>query len=347
MKIIMKLYKRYHPATGKFLSYYVRYDDGKRVSLKTRDKTKAQRAYKAIQREAFAGRIADITGICTVTLGAFQREYLEWAETAIDSKSTFRANRLALSKLVDMAGKSIKLDRLGQKHIDLMIAECRKNRNKTDSINNYIRHARIVIKKAVEWKYIKNSPFADVKELPRKKRLPKFIKKAELSGLLSKIKDKDLRRMVTAYIATGRRRSELVGLRWENVSLEDGRYTVKTETTKSKLERSYKINRLFLSVLLSIGPKEGGYVFERWRHPDTVSHRVKEALIKGGYGNLSLHSLRHTFASMKAAEGRTLLEIQQLLGHSDIKATMIYSHLTDEHVDDIGEVNIGPVDLGG
>ena len=38
-------------------------------------------------------------------------------------------------------------------------------------------------------------------------------------------------------------------------------------------------------------------------------------------------------------------EIQELLGQSDIKATQIYSHLTEDHLAGISEVNIGPVDL--
>ena len=339
----MKLYKRFQ--NGKFLSYYVRFDNGKRISLKTTDTSAARRAYKAIQREALAGKVADITGQCTKTLGSFQTEYLEWADDAITSDSTRRANRLGLSKLVAVAGTSIKLDRVGQKHIDDMIAGCRRNGNKTGAINNYIRHAKTVLNKAVDWKYVKKNPLRDVKQLPQEKKLPGYIQGNELSRLLSGIKDIDLRRMITAYIATGRRRSELVGLMWEDVNLDTGRYV--TKVSKSMRERGYKINRLFYSVLMSIGPKESGPVFERWRHPDTVSHRVKEALVKAGFGHLSLHSLRHTFASLKAAEGRTLLEIQQLLGHADIKATLIYSHLTDDHIDDIGEINIGPVDLGG
>ncbi len=56
--------------------------------------------------------------------------------------------------------------------------------------------------------------------------------------------------------------------------------------------------------------------------------------------------LRHTFASLKAREGRTLKEIQELLGHEDIKATMIYTHLTEDYLAEIPEVNLGPVDLG-
>jgi len=46
-----------------------------------------------------------------------------------------------------------------------------------------------------------------------------------------------------------------------------------------------------------------------------------------------IHSLRHTFASHLVMAGVDLPTVKRLMGHSDIKTTMIYSHLADEHVD--------------
>lgn len=50
---------------------------------------------------------------------------------------------------------------------------------------------------------------------------------------------------------------------------------------------------------------------------------------------------------MKLMDGLTLSEVGKLLGHGSITATMIYAHLSDDHVRKIAEVNFGPVDLGG
>jgi site-specific recombinase XerD len=46
-------------------------------------------------------------------------------------------------------------------------------------------------------------------------------------------------------------------------------------------------------------------------------------------------------------EGRSLFDVGQLLGHTSLTATQIYSHLTDDHLRDIAEINFGPVDLEG
>ena len=73
---------------------------------------------------------------------------------------------------------------------------------------------------------------------------------------------------------------------------------------------------------------------------------LKELLVESGFGHMHLHHLRHTFASLKVMEGKSLFEVGQLLGHTSLTATQIYSHLTDDHLRDIAEINLGPIDLG-
>lgn len=63
-----------------------------------------------------------------------------------------------------------------------------------------------------------------------------------------------------------------------------------------------------------------------------------------GVGGITRHGLRCAFAGIKVAEGRTGLAIQQSSDRVDIKAILIYAHLTDDHADDSGNVDIEPVD---
>jgi len=56
------------------------------------------------------------------------------------------------------------------------------------------------------------------------------------------------------------------------------------------------------------------------------------ARVKAGLKEVTIHTLRHTYASHLANKGIPLLTIRDLLGHTDIKTTTIYSHLGREHL---------------
>ncbi len=316
--------------------------NGKRRPLRTKDKTVARRLYNQIKREYLKGKVHQLIGKSTVTLGQYRDEFLKWSED-VQPPKTFKANRLALNKLVHHAGENITLDRVNTKYVDQMVADCKKKGLRVNSINNYVRHARAALNKAVEWEYVTTNPLAAAKELPKDKKNPKFLERPDALKFLKGMGDVDLRRFATASIATGRRRSELFFLEWQRVDLERGTYYAKG---KGGNDRWYQINSLFRTVLLSIGPRKEGRVFDKWQHPDTMTHKIKKALIKAGHPELYLHCLRHTYASLKAMEGASLKEIQELLGHTEIKTTQIYTHLTDTHLKGIAEIHLGPVDLG-
>jgi len=320
--------------------YFVEFDNKKRVSLKTRNADEAKRLFNRYRKEWLAGKLSRISGECSKTLEEFRKEYVEWAE-AIQPRSTFRSNRLALDKLIHYAGKSCKLDKVGIKHIDQMKADLKKL--SPNSINNYIRHARVVMNKAKEWGYVQVNPLSAVKQVKSERHPPAFLDRKQASEFIASIKDIDLRRLVVAYLTTGRRRSELLNLEWKDVCEDGSRYLLRVSKTNSG--QWFPGNSMFRAVLNSIG-RGTGRVFKRWEHPDTLSHKIKEALKESGFGHLRLHDLRHSFASIKIMEGYSLKQVGELLGHTSMTATQIYSHLSDDHLAEISEMNLGPVDLG-
>lgn len=292
---------------------------GKRRSLKTLDKAEAKRLFNQIRKEWLAGKLAHLTGSCRRTMGEYYDEFLKWAEQ-VQPRATYRANRLALDKLIQFTGRNLALDRVSRKHLDDMTAKGLSEGLSVNSINNYIRHARAAMNKAVQWGYVQRNPLSSAKELSAERKPPNFLDRAGVARFLASIKDLDLRRMVVAYLSTGRRRSELLRLRWEDVDLEGGRYLVRAP--KNHLSKWYPINSMFRAVLLAM-EQQDGRVFSRFSHPDTISHYVKRALSTAGYGHLRLHDMRHTFASLQVMQGRDMRTVQELLGHTELKTTQI------------------------
>ncbi|UZP68748.1 site-specific integrase [Desulfovibrio mangrovi] len=266
----------------------------KRRSLKTAHKAAALRLFNEIKRQYLAGKLLVLSGECPVTLGDFWDEYEEWASVN-RPRHTYNADMLALKQLLDICGKTIRLDRLGKKDADKIITACRKRGLKPNSINNYIRHLRSVFNKSVEWNYLKENPFQGVKELRTEKKPPSFLSRADISRVFLAVKDEDLRRLIMAYLATGRRRVELLSLIWEDIDWQGNRYFIRK--SKSHLCKWYPMAPAFKTILQSM-PRGNGKIFSRWQHPDTITHNVKKALVQAGFSSMRLHDLRHSFACL-------------------------------------------------
>lgn len=314
--------------------------DGRRLSLSTTNYSEACELLKAIKAAYMKGKMARITGECDMTLGQFQKEYESWAEDTQPTK-TFKANRLALRKIIEIEGESHRLDRLTLKTMDEIKRKHRKL--KPSSINNYVRHSKAVMNKAVEWGYLRANPFRGAKLLQQAKRVA-FIEPKQIADFIKSIEDVGLRRFIVASLATGRRRSELFNLRWEDILWDKKKYFIAKE--KRHLCKTYPMSASFLAVLKSM-PKGKGRIFDRYGHADTFTHEVKEVLKAAGFGHMNLHDLRHSFSVAMLESGGGMKALQKLLGHSEFRVTAdTYADVTDDTLADaVNLVKLGPVDL--
>ena len=116
---------------------------------------------------------------------------------------------------------------------------------------------------------------------------------------------------------------------------------VKDDWTPKTSEREIPINDGFFQVLMEqrAKVKASRYVFPDENGKKIFKNRLlkrfKTLAKKLKFGEAdTIHSLRHTFASHLVMKGVDLATVKKLMGHSDIDTTMIYSHLTEKHVDD-------------
>lgn len=131
---------------------------------------------------------------------------------------------------------------------------------------------------------------------------------------------------------------ELTALDWGDVDLQKKTITVRRALVRNIMvsPKSNKIRHLPLTdelcLLLSKREKKKGFLFTdnngqpfKAECARRTLHRICE---KGGVKIVGWDTLRHTFASHLAEAGASMRAIQELLGHSDIKMTMRYAHLS-------------------
>lgn len=184
-----------------------------------------------------------------------------------------------------------------------------------------------------------------------------FYTVQQMQELLDAIRDDPLYPLVKIAALYGLRRSELLGLQWDSIDFDRGtltiRHTVTKVTTavakdKTKNASSYRTfpllpeaRQIFLSALdaerenrhlFGKSYQQSPYVFKwpdgRPFSPDYVTHHFSALLRKHGLPPIRFHELRHTCASLLLSQGMTLKDVQEWLGHSDIKMTAnVYGHL--------------------
>lgn len=203
------------------------------------------------------------------------------------------------------------------------------------TINRNINALKACLQFGVEKGYLNLHPLTGIKRLSvdvenRDRHLTPNEEK-RLRGAL-KSTSKRLRSMVLLSMNTGIRQGELFSLEW--MSVTEGTLAVESGKSKSRRTRRIPLNKEARSVLDNWGRMESGLVFPS--HSDKQLTSVRKSwntvLKNAKINNFRWHDLRHHFASKLVMAAVPLNTVRELLGHSDIKMTLRYSHLAPGHM---------------
>ncbi|MDY8108867.1 site-specific integrase [Fulvimarina sp. 2208YS6-2-32] len=145
---------------------------------------------------------------------------------------------------------------------------------------------------------------------------------------------------ILLLLLTGGRRNEITHARWEQIDRR--RQTLLVPQSKSGKPRKITLNGQAIVLLKALKRIKGNpWIFPS---PDTKRpspplyypwHRIR---CRAGLTDVRLHDLRHSFASFLVNQGVSIYVVQDLLGHTQIKTTQRYAHLTMEARKDAAEV---------
>lgn len=136
---------------------------------------------------------------------------------------------------------------------------------------------------------------------------------------------------IELLLLTGSRKNEINALRWQEVDLERGCMNLKDTKTGS---RKIPLSERAIQILRRRSKwRKGDLVFPSRTGKTAISlrkpwERLRTAAQIGPEN--TLHTLRHTFATQAAANGKSAWEIQELLGHKSIQTTSIYVKIASD-----------------
>jgi integrase len=224
------------------------------------------------------------------------------------------------------------------------------------TVNRYLATLSHMFTMAVKkWRLVPTNPVRDISKKKEARGRVRFLSDAERDALLDACAKSDwpaLHTLVLLAISTGARRSELINLKWDDVDLRVrepwkdpktgekhpglGRAIVRE--TKNGETRSLPLVGKALEALRTLklqGSAKSEWVFPQpsgfpgpYENFDGVWY---DALSAANLEDFRFHDLRHTTASYLAAQGASLLEIADTLGHKTLSMVKRYSHLAQSH----------------
>lgn len=204
----------------------------------------------------------------------------------------------------------------------------------SDKSRSYLRSAYFALKffheNVLRQEFDENIPLAK-----NRGKLPIVLSKEEISKMLEATLNLRHRLVLMFLYYTGIRLNEIVNLRWEDLDFQRG--TIHLKTAKGGKERVIFLHDRLKKFIEYFNIKKEGFVFisNMGKKYDgrTVQMIVKHAAARAGIGKkVTPHTLRHSFATHLLEAGADIRHIQKLLGHSNLQATQIYTHVANKDI---------------
>jgi integrase/recombinase XerD len=182
---------------------------------------------------------------------------------------------------------------------------------------------------------LKQDIFIGLKPPKLEKRLPTFLTKEEILGMIESTKNFKHRLLIEFLYSSGLRVSECVGMRIENIDLTDS--LAKVVGGKGNKDRHVILSKKLIDGLTKfIGDRQTGCLFDLGKGALSVRQAqrvVKNAAARAGIKKrVYCHALRSSFATHLLEKGTDIRVIQDLLGHSNLQTTQIYTKVSKDMI---------------
>lgn len=275
-------------------------------------------------------------------------EYLEYLEVEKGlSQNTLDAYRRDLSAFIDFCA-SLGVEELTQiqrNHLNSYILDLREKKYSATSVMRKIASLRGFFKWLCANEICTQNPTLTLEQPKIPKKLPKVMTISEIENILREDLTKTQRLIVELLYGGGLRVSELVGLKTNSIDLNANYLRCAGKGSKERLvplgskakealteyfeQRDFLVKKynldsknLFISDMGRFLTRQDVYNF---------IHQQGKKINK----NISPHTLRHSFATHLLENGADLRIVQELLGHSDVSTTQLYTHISKKRLKEV------------
>lgn len=216
----------------------------------------------------------------------------------------------------------------------------------TCTIKKYKALLSIMLNTAVKWQIIDFNPciYVDLPKGLNNKIKPVFLTKQEADNLLLFLENEPIKYQIIVRLALqcGMRRSEIVGLTWNDIDFNNktininktlsylkGEGQIIADTKNESSKRIIYANEVIINLISSL-PKKDDFIFNK-EHIDDITKWFNRFLKRYNLKHMRFHDLRHTHATLLISNGINMKVVSSRLGHSSINTTLnLYTHTLSE-----------------
>lgn len=275
-------------------------------------------------------------------------EYLEYLEIEKGlSQNTLDAYRRDLSAFIDFCSslEANELTQIQRNHLNSYILELREKKYSPTSVMRKIASLRGLFKWFCANKICTQNPTLTLEQPKIPRKLPKIMTISEIENILRANLNKIQRLIIELLYGGGLRVSELVNLKTNNIDLNASYLKCSGKGSKERIVplgskakealNEYFVQRDFLIKKFNLDTKnllisDSGRFLTRQDIYNFIHEQGKRI-----HKNISPHTLRHSFATHLLENGADLRIVQELLGHSDVSTTQLYTHISKKRLKEV------------
>lgn len=275
-------------------------------------------------------------------------EYLEYIEIerglALNTVNAYKTDLISFTNFLQ-SQNVLTFDDVKRVHFNIYIKKLKDNNYNPTSITRQIASIKNWFNWLVASEIIKSNPSLVLEQPKLPKHLPKVLNLSEILELLNEPLSILDRSILELLYASGLRVSELTNLKVNDININSRFLKC---TGKGSKQRIIPIGHNAINVVLEYLNQRDFILKSKNIQTDYlfINENAKRLTRQDVYlfirklGNtinrdISPHTIRHTFATHLLENGADLRVVQELLGHSDVATTQLYTHVSKKHLKDI------------
>ena len=275
----------------------------------------------------------------------FNQKYLPYVKSYKRSWSTDEC--MIRLHIIPRLG-SLRMTSMSERDVAALIEHMKVKKYELGTCNRALVLLRYGYALGIRWREFgpECNPMHKYKNLIDDNKIENYLTHKQMQSLLmevSKSENEMLQWIVLFLLYTGARKREVLDAKWADIDLEQRSWRI--PKTKSGKVRHVPLSEGALEVIAKVKEKYGIHAFTFiFPNLDTglpfinIFYSWNAARCRAGLDYLRIHDLRHSFASFLVNAGRSLYEVQELLGHADSRTTTRYAHLSRERLQEAVEV---------